>query len=171
MKRLRALGRHRHAEGLLTCPTCHKKLNYSASLNPNAEGPRDGDITVCVRCGDALTYEHGVTSLRALSNAEIEALTADVLSQLEETRSAIDVQQLICQRALEMRVVVPGTSFDRKCAKCGHHVGIALSGQRVLAERADTIIICNRCFHPIPGEEYVAAPGAIEEAKRTLGED
>ena len=72
---------------------------------------------------------------------------------------------LVC-RAVRTRNIVPGTVFHLRCHRCGHTVGVAPSGQAVLARHANAEIVCNECWTPQPDDELNLAPGAIEEIIR-----
>jgi hypothetical protein len=67
---------------------------------------------------------------------------------------------LIVMRLAEMRRVHPGM-IASVCAQCRHAVGVYPSGQRVLAERPGSVILCNHCQDPTKASGL--APGAERE--------
>jgi DNA-directed RNA polymerase subunit RPC12/RpoP len=70
---------------------------------------------------------------------------------------------LICAPA-DALWTVPGSTFDRTCARCGRKVMIAPSGQRILREYPDAVIRCETC---IPRDAtFELAAGTPKEALR-----
>lgn len=45
-------------------------------------------------------------------------------------------------------LVVPGSSFDRKCGRCGKAVMISPSGQKFLKNTYGVTVICMQCAKP-----------------------
>lgn len=65
--------------------------------------------------------------------------------------------ELLVMRLSDMKVVHPDQIL-RKCASCGYVVAVYPSGQRVLKEHPDTVLICSVC--KTPGKDTHLAPGA-----------
>jgi hypothetical protein len=84
-----------------------------------------------------------------------------------------DPLRLICMPAHLHYNVVKGTVFDRWCCQhCGVKLGIAPSGQAVIAAYPDVEIVCAGCAERLYGTELAQlAPGAAEEAIETLTND
>lgn len=54
---------------------------------------------------------------------------------------------LMCAPA-DSPTTVAGSSFDRSCSECGQKVMISPSGQRVLSENPDMLVVCMACVMP-----------------------
>jgi len=77
------------------CLNCGHSLNAASSTSGKPiERPKDGDITVCIKCGAVMAYD-GVRGLRGLSDAEIHELMADTekMDEIAHTVQAIRVIQ------------------------------------------------------------------------------
>jgi hypothetical protein len=81
-----------------------------------------------------------------------------------------DPLRLICLRADLHYNVVEGTNFTRwSCQRCGVKLGIAPSGQAVIAAYPGVEIICVVCAGKDHADEPAQlAPGAAQEAVDTL---
>lgn len=64
---------------------------------------------------------------------------------------------LTVMRLADMKRVHP-QQIVRKCARCGHKVGIYPSGQEVMRHHPEVELVCQVCHHPDPNA--LLAPGA-----------
>jgi hypothetical protein len=64
--------RHR----VVRCPFCGLANDAVTSINAN-EGPKDGDLSVCIGCYRFSVFTDGVTKLRPTNEEEDRALEAD----------------------------------------------------------------------------------------------
>lgn len=69
-------------------------------------------------------------------------------------------------RASDMFVAHPDTDYTHVCSRCGEEVGIYPSGQRVLRQHTNVILMCNRCAPQ--GVGWQLAPGAAIEPSQSL---
>jgi hypothetical protein len=72
---------------------------------------------------------------------------------------------LVVMRLDDMLLVHPDQDNSRNCSKCREPVGVYPSGQAVLAQHPDTVILCQIC-RPLRGPA-VLAPGAIDEPSQS----
>ena len=74
------------------CPQCDYKLNGASIAHGEDAAPQTGDTSVCLNCGQVLTYTDG-TLLRKATAAEIR----DLMSQ-PETWAVIEKAQSFIHR-------------------------------------------------------------------------
>lgn len=49
------------------CPSCHAKLDNASQMGgPAAAEPKEGDLTVCIYCGEWMQFEENAESVRPL---------------------------------------------------------------------------------------------------------
>jgi len=60
------------------CLNCHKSVDGISQVgtNPDSEGPKPGDVTICIYCGHLMSFEDD-RSLRNLNDEEIVAVAGD----------------------------------------------------------------------------------------------
>ena len=76
---------------------------------------------------------------------------------------------LVCMRLADMTRAHP-EQIEDKCSKCGETVGIYPSGQRILAQKPGTRIVCHICYvENISGYTAIMpALGALQETKESV---
>lgn len=67
---------------------------------------------------------------------------------------------LIVMHLDDMHRVHPD-QIEARCSACGGQVGVYPSGQKVMREMQNVVLVCNRCHVPGPGARL--APGARME--------
>jgi hypothetical protein len=72
--------------------------------------------------------------------------------------------ELVVMRLKDMYTKHPNQDNTHKCSQCGFEVGIYPSGQKVLKENPDAVIICQICIGNLDLTQATPAPGALEEA-------
>lgn len=82
-------------------------------------------------------------------------------------------ENLVCAKAIEMTRGLPGSTYDRRCAVCGDHVCVSLSGQRSLELNPHQRILCTGCvsedaLREVGPHQVSIVPGAREELERLL---
>ena len=70
------------------CPTCGHHVNGALAMQEGPEPPKQGDLSVCIKCAAIATYEADL-SLRLLSGAEWDELSPELRQTLQETQSLI----------------------------------------------------------------------------------
>jgi len=72
------------------CPTCGFEMDTVQCFYDKAARPSPGDITLCMKCGDPLTFTEQLT-LRAADLKDMLVLNADAHAswQFKRTQSAI----------------------------------------------------------------------------------
>jgi hypothetical protein len=71
--------------------------------------------------------------------------------------------QLVVMRLCDMFNQHPDQDNSRICGTCGFKVGIYPSGQKIIKDNPNIILICQVCS--VPMDKFgIPAPGAIEEA-------
>jgi len=70
--------------------------------------------------------------------------------------------ELIVMRLKDMVRVHPD-QITARCSKCGKKVGVYPSGQRVLKDRPDVVLVCSICKGPFDVFATPLAPGAESE--------
>lgn len=60
------------------CPTCHKVADRATAVDGNQKAPEPGDITVCLGCGEALSFGPGL-SLGKLRWEDLDQATASLV--------------------------------------------------------------------------------------------
>jgi hypothetical protein len=68
--------------------------------------------------------------------------------------------ELIVMRLKDMKRVHPD-QITARCSQCQHKVGVYPSGQKVMREHGDVVLICQIC--KTPGAKALLAPGALTE--------
>lgn len=71
--------------------------------------------------------------------------------------------RLLVMRLADMTRVHPDQDDSRVCSECGQPVGIYPSGQAVIKQHPETVIVCNVCNDADPPDVMILAPGAITE--------
>jgi len=74
-----------HVETL--CPKCGWRLNASACPTDDRR-PEGGDFSLCGKCYVVLRFESDLR-LKAVSEAELEALDEDILEDLQKVRTIL----------------------------------------------------------------------------------
>jgi len=64
------------------CPACGQRLNRSAG---DAQRPREGDLTICMRCTAPLMFSAGLL----LVKAQLDSLSPEFLSDIRHLQQAI----------------------------------------------------------------------------------
>ncbi len=59
------------------CPRCSHQLNATTDVQREGQrAPEPGDVTVCINCGQILTFEEGL-QLRRATAEEVQIVQAD----------------------------------------------------------------------------------------------
>jgi len=70
------------------CPNCDAKLNDATNVGDDSLRPEPGDLSACIKCAAALTYQDDMT-LRMLSADEFLELPDDVRLELADYSRAV----------------------------------------------------------------------------------
>lgn len=60
------------------CPTCGKVMDMATATDGSGVSPVEGDVTVCIGCGDALSFGPGL-SLEVLRWESLDQATASLV--------------------------------------------------------------------------------------------
>lgn len=69
------------------CPTCRVKLDGASSFETD-EAPKAGDVTICIECGEILSFGDDLTLHKALP-AEFDDLELETRATLNSMRFSI----------------------------------------------------------------------------------
>jgi hypothetical protein len=72
------------------CPKCGVLLTRATGVDRSAS-PKKGDLSICIECGAALTFINDELEVRALSDAELNALPDKALVELAYLRGMLHV--------------------------------------------------------------------------------
>lgn len=75
------------------CPACNYKLDAASVAHGDDDAPKGGDMSVCLNCGQVLTYQPDLT-LRKANAAEIREL----MTAAPAAWATIEKAQLFIQR-------------------------------------------------------------------------
>lgn len=64
------------------CPTCGKVMDMATATDGSGVSPVEGDVTVCIGCGDALSFGPGL-SLVPLRWEDLDQETAAMLMRAQ----------------------------------------------------------------------------------------
>lgn len=67
------------------CPTCGKVMDMATATDGSGVSPVEGDVTVCIGCGDALTFGPGL----ALAPLRWEDLDQETAAMLMRAQNAV----------------------------------------------------------------------------------
>lgn len=73
---------------------------------------------------------------------------------------------VIAMQAGDMIVAHPNTDYTHVCSKCGATLGVYPSTIKLMKERKNVILVCNRC-QPDAGQGFPLVPGAIDEVRKS----
>lgn len=62
----------------LTCPFCHYRCDAATSVNVEGEDePEDGDLSICIKCGEWIVFADNVTGVRKPTDDEYLEIGSD----------------------------------------------------------------------------------------------
>lgn len=70
------------------CPVCGYKIDAATAVSNEGAAPRDGDITVCMKCTSFLMFINGL-DLRLLTLEEVGDLDDDLRIEMVRVRNLI----------------------------------------------------------------------------------
>ena len=80
-----------HTNDTIKCPGCDGVLSGATTADgkESSQGPKPGDLSVCLHCSAALTYtdEHG--SVRLLTDADIATLGNEELGDIARAKAEV----------------------------------------------------------------------------------
>lgn len=76
---------HKLDESLdVQCPLCNAKLNGASA--PGGEGPKPGDLSICIQCSGVLEFQEGPVVYRHFPEEEIAQLPEGIQKELQWMR-------------------------------------------------------------------------------------
>lgn len=78
------------------CPACGCELDRATAVQHDCS-PKDGDVTVCIKCGTYLAFA-GALGLQVVDAEAFAGLPADVQDTLRRVRAAVFLSKLVGQK-------------------------------------------------------------------------